>query len=140
LGAISCAPPTGIKPSAAADTSAFEGSATVSAPTLIASLNPASLGVLEPGSTASARLTLRNPNDAPIAVKVIETSCPCVLVTPPVLDVNARNSADVTLTFDPSNEPDFRGGLSIDVVGKASGGAELFRTKLNLEVRAPIHR
>jgi hypothetical protein len=37
--------------------------------------------------------------------------------------------------FDPSHDPDFRGGLSIEVVGRSSRDFVLFRGKVNLDIR-----
>jgi hypothetical protein len=50
--------------------------------------------------------------------------------------VGPGESAEVRVAFDPSREPDFRGGLSIDVVGYGSMGAIAFRTRVDLDVRA----
>ncbi|MBX6314538.1 MAG: DUF1573 domain-containing protein, partial [Isosphaeraceae bacterium] len=98
---------------------------------------PLSLGVLKPGQAAQASLTLRNPCPEPLTVERIETSCPCIRVAPqqPVR-IEPGRAAVLGVSFDPSGEPDFRGGLSVDVTGYGASEAVLFRNRVLLTVEA----
>jgi len=57
-------------------------------------------------------------------------------VTPVFLRIDAHTSATLKVAFDPADEPDFRGGLSVDLTGREPDGATAFRTQVNLEVKA----
>jgi len=98
--------------------------------------DPISLGILDPGRSAVAKLTLRNSGSHPVIVAWVETSCPCLSVAEQTTDIGPGQAADLTLKFDPTNDPDFRGGLSIDVIGRDPPGGIVFRTRAQIEVRA----
>jgi len=42
----------------------------------------------------------------------------------------------LVLCFDPSDEPDFHGGLSIEVVGHDENGSTVFMARVNVNVDA----
>jgi hypothetical protein len=78
---------------------------------------------------------LRNPGPRPVSVERIETSCPCIRVEPARFKVGPGEFAELVARFDPSHDPDFRGGLSIEVVGRSSRDFVLFRARVNLDIR-----
>ena len=90
--------------------------------------DPVSLGSLIAGQHANARITLRNSTPRPVEIQRVETSCPCLCVEPTSLNIGAGEVEEVMVAFDPSEAPDFRGGLAIDVVGYGSTGEIVFRT------------
>lgn len=94
------------------------------------------LGAVRPGESVRAEMTLRNPHPAAVTVERVETSCPCVRVTPASLHIEPRESAELGIAFDPTDEPDFRGGLRVEVIGRGEGGDVVFRTHVHLEVKA----
>lgn len=97
--------------------------------------DPILLGTLFPGRSAIAKLTVRNSGSRPVIVESIETSCPCLNVAKQWARLGPRQTADLTVRFDPADEPDFRGCLSIDVIGREPGGEIAFRTRVEVEVR-----
>ncbi len=56
-------------------------------------------------------------------------------MTPGSFRVEPGDKMGAAVEFDPSAEPDFRGGLSIDVTGYAAGGVA-FHTLVRLEVKS----
>lgn len=95
-----------------------------------------SLGTLTTGQRAELPITLRNRTSRPLGIRRVETSCPCLRAEPMSFTVRPGESAEVRLAFDSSQEPDFRGGLSIGVVGYDSAGEAVFRTRVDLDVWA----
>jgi hypothetical protein len=93
-----------------------------------------SLGVVGIGQEARADLTLANPGSQALTIERVETSCSCLTIAPRSIRIAPGESKTLSLEFDPSEEPDFRGGLSIDVTGFAAGGVA-FHTRAKLEVR-----
>lgn len=69
-------------------------------------------------------------------VATVETSCPCLLVSKQPVCVRPGECADLTVKFDPTDDPDFRGGLSIHVIGRDPTGEIVFGTRAHLEVLA----
>ncbi|SIO46788.1 Protein of unknown function [Singulisphaera sp. GP187] len=92
-----------------------------------------SLGVLRVGQGGGCMVMLLNPGLRRIAIDKVETDCPCLLATPASLVVDPGASTPLTVTFDPSHDPDFKGKLGVGVYGYAAG-AEVFRTTVELEV------
>ena len=96
--------------------------------------DPLSLGTLRPGVSAKGMLTLRNSGAEPITVERIDTSCPCVTLSPIPLVVPSNASATLTVAYDANDDPRFRGGLEVDVIGRSEAGKELFKTVIRLSV------
>ncbi len=78
---------------------------------------------------------MRNTGSDSAAVVRIETSCPCLRVRPGRVLVGPGESAALTLTFDPTHDPGFRGCLSVSVEGYSAAGNTVFRMRVDLEVR-----
>ncbi len=97
--------------------------------------DPLSLGELRPGVPAGAQMVLRNPSARPVSVGGIETSCPCLRVRPVSMVIPPGESTVLTVEFDPTNNPDFRGGISITVIGVSEAGEKAFQTCVNFELR-----
>lgn len=106
-----------------------------SADSLIVSPDPIALGVLTPGHSAQTTVTIRNQTSEAVMVRRFETTCPCILVTPVPIRVGPRGTASLVVTFDPKAEPDFRGSLSVDVVGYADDGGRVLRATADIDVR-----
>jgi hypothetical protein len=96
--------------------------------------NPVSLGRLRPGQNARADVTLKNPGREPQTVARIETSCPCIHFSPESVSLEPGETAKLEVTFDPSGEPDFRGGLAVRVSGYDLKGMEQFQGTVELTV------
>ncbi len=93
------------------------------------------LGRLEVKQTRSAILKVTNPINRSISINRFDVSCPCLRVVDRLpLSVPARASHTITLEFNPNDEPDFRGALSIALKGFDATNVEVFETTVNLEV------
>lgn len=110
-------------------------SSATSALSLIVSPDPIALGTLAPGQSARATVTLRNTRDQTVQVK-LETSCPCIRVTPIELQVEPRQSSLVIVVYDPADDPDFRGRLSVKLSGHEPSGQIAFDSRIEFEIRA----
>ncbi len=97
--------------------------------------DPVSLGVVSSGQKARASLTLLNRGPQPVTVERIDTGCPCLRTKPEWIRIAPGEAKVLAVEFDPSAEPDFRGGLSIVVTGWAAGQVA-FHTQVKLEVPA----
>jgi len=94
------------------------------------------LGTLMPGQPAQAPLVVGNRRDDAVVLHRVETSCPCVRVTPSPLRVGPLQQAVLNVTFDPSGEPDFRGSLAVDYTGRGADGEVVLRGRVDLTVTA----
>ncbi len=92
-----------------------------------------SLGVVAAGQRAKATLNVTNLGRDSVVVDRIETGCPCLTVTPSSIRLMPGETGALAVDFDPAAEPDFRGGLVIDITGY-SGGKAVFRTQTRLRV------
>jgi len=70
-----------------------------------------------------------------VIVAMVETSCPCLNVAEQSTNIGPGQAAELTVKFDPTDDPDFRGGLSIDVIGRDPRGGIVFRTRAQIDVR-----
>ena len=66
----------------------------------------------------------------------VGTSCPCLNVADQSINIGPGEAADLTVKFDSVHDPDFRGGLSIDVIGRGPAGGIVIGTRVDLDVRA----
>ncbi len=107
---------------------------------LKASPDPVDLGILSPGQSAVAKVVLQNQTSGPFHVTEVDISCPCLCVDPPSVELAPGASVELAARFDPSHDPEFRGGLSIEVTGRSRIGEVEFRTRVHLEVQATPDR
>lgn len=104
---------------------------------LIVSPEALSLGTLAPGESGRGTLTLRNRRSEPMTVARVATTCPCIRLAPLPLTVAPNGEATLQIEFDPSDQPDFRGALGVEIQGLDAGGQTLFKTKVLLQVASP---
>lgn len=95
--------------------------------------NPISLGAVLTSKKAKASFTLANHWSQIVAVERIETSCPCLTISPESFHIQPGERKSIAVEFDPSTEPDFQGGLSIEITGYAVGSV-VFHTLVKVEV------
>ncbi len=95
-----------------------------------------SLGVISRSERASGTLNVLNAGQAAVAVQRVETSCPCVTVVPSQFELRASERLSLTINFDPADETDFTGGLSVRVTAFSGGGLIAFQIVVELEVRS----
>ncbi len=92
------------------------------------------LGELKAGQSARAEITLRNPGLAPVTVDRVVSSCPCITVSPLPACVPCSGSAVLVVAFDPADEPEFRGGLSVELSGRGAADSRLFEAVVEFEI------
>ncbi|MHB1557825.1 MAG: DUF1573 domain-containing protein [Isosphaeraceae bacterium] len=96
--------------------------------------NPVELEILGPGQSARREISVRNSSSRPVAVERIDTTCPCIQVSPGSFAVGAGETRFLTVRFDPSHDPEFRGGLSVVVTGFDESERAIFCTRVDLEI------
>ena len=95
--------------------------------------NPIPLGVVKPGQVRVAEYAVFNPSAAPLTVEQVETSSRAVKSLSGPIRVEPAESRAFAIEFDPSDDPKFRGGLNVEILGRGGGGT-LFKTYLAVEV------
>ncbi|MGC8642478.1 MAG: DUF1573 domain-containing protein [Isosphaeraceae bacterium] len=93
--------------------------------------DPIDFGVIRWARVPRAPLSLRNVRSDPLTIDRIETSCECVSVAPVPVEIGPRQTRVVSVSFDPSSEPGFEGGLAVRLTAYLSGGEVAFRTTVN---------
>lgn len=96
------------------------------------------LGDLKPGAIVERAFTLRNGSSEQILIDTVETSCECTTVKLSNKMLAPGTTTDATVRFDLSSDPDFTGGLLIDVAGWAFKGrdkVQVFALQVNADVR-----
>lgn len=73
------------------------------------------LGVLVQGESTQFRQWIRNESEHQVEVTNIEKSCDCIDVKIAESRIASRDKTLVVVTYDSSKEPDFTGGLVIEV-------------------------
>jgi len=101
---------------------------------LAISPHPLPLGSLDPGQAAVGYIEVNNPGPEQITVDQVETSCPCLEVFRVPSRIDPGQSRKLTLRFNPTEEPNFRGRLTIEVTGRTAEGRVVFRTRARVEV------
>ena len=102
--------------------------------------DPLELGSVRNGESARATVTMTNRVSGPLTLDRVETSCPCMHATGTPVTVGAGETASLDVSFDPSDEPGFEGGLSVDVTGLHATGKTLFKTTVNVRVNVDQQR
>ncbi len=90
---------------------------------------------LPAGKSAQAPLLVRNTQALPLTLNRIETSCSCVGAWPVPIEIGPGESKTLSVTFDSPSEPDFEGGLSVEITGYLADGKVAFRTLAKLEIQ-----
>jgi hypothetical protein len=96
--------------------------------------NPISLGLAGPGRSASAVVALVNPGSLTLALTQVETTCSCVSVSAVPVLVAPGATTKLEVAFDPSDDPDFRGNLAVDILGRGLDDVVLFRATVLVSV------
>lgn len=97
--------------------------------------DPVALGVISAGRPADAELVLRNHRSVPLTLERTVTSCPCIAVGGVPVRLKPNEAKSLRVAFDPTEDPEFRGALSVDISGYDESGGALFRARAELEVR-----
>ena len=95
---------------------------------------PIEFEVLEPGESVQTSLLVRNTQSVALALSRVETSCPCIEIAPVPIEIGPGAQETLTATFDSSSEPDFEGGLAVEITGYLADGRIAFRTQVKVDV------
>jgi hypothetical protein len=101
---------------------------------------PLKLEDLDAGQSARTSLAVLSSQETPVRLERIETSCPCVKVGPVPVQIDPGSTTALTVTFDASGEPDFRGKLSVNIVGYTEDGSVGFMTHLAVYMRPKMSK
>lgn len=101
--------------------------------------DPITFGVVGGRTLAQRLFSARNTRNAPFVLERVETSCPCIRVAPLPVKLEANETRNWTVTFDPLVDPTFEGRLSVEIIGYLAGGQIAFRTNVNLNVRPVLN-
>jgi hypothetical protein len=104
------------------------------APLVIVSPGTIEMGELTPGGRKEVGFFITNPGDASVTVGRIEASCACLRIELPTYLLMPEAMVSGRATIDLRAEPDFTGGLAIEVKGFDGSGTVLFATVVNAEV------
>jgi hypothetical protein len=96
--------------------------------------DPLSLGVVGGGHRSEATFAIQNCGSELVSIERIETSCPCLSVSPEAVDIGPGEKVGMTIQFSTADEPDFAGVLSIEITGFAPEGVA-FHTFASATVR-----
>ena len=96
--------------------------------------HPLNLGQLRPNQSAVGALNLQNTSAEQVVTARVESSCPCLRVTPESLQVNPGETTTVCVRFDPAEEPAFRGRLGVSLAWTSPQGAILLQHEVELSV------
>ena len=92
------------------------------------------LGNVAPGYKTTGTIEIRNRGTTTLRVARIETSCPCVDISPSAFDLASGESRQVEVRFDGGVEPDFQGVLAVRAAGLSLKNETLFRTSVGVKV------
>jgi hypothetical protein len=101
---------------------------------------PLKLEDLDAGQSARTSLAVLSSQETPVRLERIETSFPCVKVGPVPVQIDPGSTTALTVTFDASGEPDFRGKLSVNIVGYTEDGSVGFMTHLAVYMRPKMSK
>lgn len=97
---------------------------------------PLAWGTIPTERRSEVDWTIRNDSGQAVDVAKVETSCPCLVISPLPSRIEPGASRTLHVGFDPAVEPDFRGRLRIDLEGRAPDNRPLFRSYVDLMVAA----
>lgn len=93
------------------------------------------LGAVPPKSRHERRIALRNLSAAPVEVKKLDCSCPCVTLELPKRQWEPGETITALLKVDLKDEPaDFRGGLALTVTALTLNGSVAFEVRCEVDV------
>ena len=92
------------------------------------------LGEIRAGQIASGELIYSNKTEEVVVIETVESTCPCIKVSPLPQTVEIGGTARLRVKFDPTEDPKFRGSLSVGLIAKGHEGRNLLRTRVELDV------
>ena len=102
---------------------------------LIANPNPIFLGEIKAGTEGRTTTLVRNPTSESILIDKLGSSCSCIRLSPSRFAVKPGESAELSVVFDPAEDPEFRGTLLVEAVGLGKSGEESLKFKIRVTVK-----
>lgn len=99
--------------------------------------NRLDLGTIPPGSVKQVKMAVLNSGQIGIDLMRVEASCPCVHVAPLPLHIVPEAEKDISVSFDPIDEPEFRGRLVVTLRGFDSADRLVLVAEVLVEVASP---
>jgi Protein of unknown function (DUF1573) len=96
--------------------------------------NPVSLGRFAQGQAVKCEFRVVNPGSEMVRIERVQLSCTCLEVGPMPVRVEPGEENVLAVRYDPSEDPEFRGRLSVELSGLDALGRAVFRTHAELEV------
>jgi len=93
------------------------------------------LGKIQPAQAAEARLVVKNPHSAPIAVERVASSCDCLSLRPGRFTIPAGGECLVLVLYRPEPGDRFSGELGMSISGIDRDGAIVLQGKVSVAVR-----
>lgn len=103
---------------------------------LVPSASTIDLGMVPQSGQAHEYFALTNPGTESVEVAKIETSCECLKVRLTSRTIGPTGRVLAQASLDLGNEPQFSGGLAIEVRGLTNSGAVAFAVVVDVTVRA----
>jgi Protein of unknown function (DUF1573) len=103
-------------------------------------LDPVSLGRFAQGQAAKGEFRVVNPGAETVWIERARPSCPCLNVGSMPASIGPGEERVLTVGYDPADDPEFSGRLSVEVVGMDEAGRAAFLTHVELEVIPAEHR
>jgi Protein of unknown function (DUF1573) len=99
--------------------------------------DPVSLGRFAQGQAARCEFRVVNPGSVPVRIERARTSCTCLSVVPMPVCIGPGEERVLTAAYDPADEPEFAGRLSVEVAGIDEAGRAAFIARVEFEVTPP---
>jgi hypothetical protein len=99
--------------------------------------DPVSLGRFAQGQVAHCEFRVVNRGSETVRIERAQPSCTCLTVGPMPVCIGPAEEKVLTVDFDPGDDLEFSGRLSVKVVGLDRAGRAAFETHVEFEVSPP---
>lgn len=115
---------------------ARQAPASRAATSLLLNANPDMIdfGTLPRHAQRKGSFTLSNPGMTSVPIARIESSCPCVRARLAQSTISPGGKVELEIELDFREEPDFTGGLLVEVLGQTPEGTLAFSVKISMTV------
>lgn len=120
--------------------STLPGNNSASAELLHVSNQSIDFGEVNSGHKAKVAIVVTNATDKSVEISSISTSCSCLTFNLGKKVITPSETITAQLLLDLSKEPDFVGGLMMEVTAKTPDGAIAFSLHASVDVRQPISK
>lgn len=90
--------------------------------------------------SASADFSVINRSSRSVSVEQVDTSCPCVQVTPASFLLAPGQARTLHASFEPDADKPFHGVLAVEILGRSAGNVPVFGANVTVELEATAAR